>query len=131
VISIDEVIGIHAILIENFGGTTGLRNRELLESALARPVQTFDGKELYPSPEDKAAALTESIIINHPFLDGNKRVGYVLMRITLREFNLDIDASEDEKYTLIIEVSKGTLNFEQLRDWIKSRLTKIRPVKPF
>lgn len=121
----------HAILIMNFGGTTGLRNRELLESALARPLQTFDGKELYPNPEDKAAALAESIIINHPFLDGNKRVGYVLLRITLREFNLDIDASENEKYALIIEASKGTLNFEQIRDWIKSRLTKLRLVKSF
>ena len=106
-ITVEESIRIHQILIENFGGASGLRNRELLESALTRPYQTFDGQELYPNPEDKAAALVESLVINRPFLDGNKRIGYVLMRIMLLEDNLDLVATKDEKYELIIEISKG------------------------
>ena len=126
-ITVDYVLRIQQILIEQFGGSSGLRSRELLESALARPYQTFDGHDLYPDPEDKAAALVESLVINHPFLDGNKRLGYVLMRIILLDQNLDIRASTEEKYELIIDISKGSLKFEQIRDWIKLRLIKNVP----
>ena len=82
-IDIHDVELIHQILIEKFGGGKGIRDRKLLESALARPFQTFDKKDLYVTPIEKAAALLESILINHPFIDGNKRTGYVLMRLLL------------------------------------------------
>ena len=82
-IDIYDVKLIHQILIEKFGGSHGIRDRKLLESALARPFQTFDTKDLYLTPIEKAAALLESILINHPFIDGNKRIGYVLMRLFL------------------------------------------------
>jgi len=124
VITVEEAVRIQQILIEQFGGTSGLRNLELLESALARPYQTFDGQELYLNPEDKAAALLESLVMNHPFLDGNKRIGYVLMRMILLENDLDIDASQDEKYQVIVDVSIGSMKFEQIKNWIKSRLIK-------
>lgn len=75
-ISVSEAILIQDILIEKFGGTRGIRDRGLLESALARPFQTFDNKDLYPTIVKKAAALIESILRNHPFVDGNKRIGY-------------------------------------------------------
>ncbi len=78
-ISFHEVENIHRLLISEFGGSHGIRDKELLDSALARPFQTFDGKELYSTPIDKAASLIESILINHPFVDGNKRTDYVLM----------------------------------------------------
>ena len=76
-IDINEVEKIHDILLENFGGAKGIRDKGALESAINRPYQTFDGQELYPSPIDKAAAIFESIISNHPFIDGNKRTAYV------------------------------------------------------
>lgn len=76
-----EVLEIHAILIEEFGGANGIRDKALLDSALNRPFQTFDGTELYPTPMDKAAAILESVVKNHPFSDGNKRMGYVLARL--------------------------------------------------
>ena len=69
-ISIDEAIRIQSVLIDKFGGTVGLRDKNLLESALTRPYQTFDNKDLYPTPSEKAAAIIESLLINHPFLDG-------------------------------------------------------------
>jgi death-on-curing protein len=74
-ISVSEAIYIHDILIERFGGSTGIRDVGLLESALARPFQTFNGVDLYPESIEKAAALIESILNNHPFVDGNKRIG--------------------------------------------------------
>ncbi|MEP1096365.1 MAG: type II toxin-antitoxin system death-on-curing family toxin, partial [Cyclobacteriaceae bacterium] len=76
-ISEREALEIHSILIERFGGSEGIRDKALLLSALNRPFQTFDGNELYPTVIDKAAAILESIIKNHPFIDGNKRTGYV------------------------------------------------------
>lgn len=126
-ITVDDAIRIQQILIGQFGGSSGLRSRELLESAMARPYQTFDGQELYPNPEDKAAALVESMVINHPFLDGNKRIGYVMMRMILLDNAFDVTATTEEKYELIIEISKGLMKFEQIRDWIKLRLTKNVP----
>jgi death-on-curing protein len=81
-ILINEVEQLHRILIDRFGGMLGIRDRAALESALARPFQTFDNAELYQTIIDKAAALIESILINHPFIDGNKRTGYILLRLS-------------------------------------------------
>jgi death on curing protein len=85
------------MLIEGFGGSKGIRDKSLLESALYRPFATFDKIELYPTAIEKTAAIIESILINHPFIDGNKRTGYVLMRLILLNENFEIEATEVEK----------------------------------
>jgi len=121
-ITVEEAIRIHGILIDRFGGINGLRDRNLLESALSRPFQTFDKKDLYSSPVDKAAALIESIVINHPFLDGNKRFGYIAMRLILLESGLDIDAPEEDKYLFVIGIAKGELKFNEICNWIKKNV---------
>ena len=121
-IDIEEVLVIHEILIEEFGGTKGVRDRNLLESSLYRPFSTFDGQDLYKNPVDKAAALLESIVVNHPFLDGNKRTGYTLMRLTLLQFDLDIESTEDNKFELVIGVAEGRIKFDQIKKWIKRNL---------
>ncbi|WP_436515420.1 type II toxin-antitoxin system death-on-curing family toxin [Ekhidna sp. To15] len=118
-ISEKEVLEIHAILIEQFGGSNGVRDKELLDSALNRPYQTFDGNELYPTPIDKAAAILESIVKNHPFTDGNKRTGYVLARLLLMNEHLDIAANQEQKYQLVISISKGELTFDQIKEWLE------------
>jgi len=102
-ISLSQVDQIHKILIDQFGGSHGIRDYGTLSSALSRPYSTFDGKELYSTPIQKAAAFIESILINHPFVDGNKRTGYVLMRLILIEHGLDISATQDEKYQFVIQ----------------------------
>ena len=71
-IDINDANHIHEVLIEKFGGSKGIRDISLLQSAISRPFQSFDQKDLYSSPVEKAAALIESLLINHPFLDGNK-----------------------------------------------------------
>jgi death-on-curing protein len=121
-IDIKDVLNIHNILIDKFGGSKGIRDIGLLESAINRPFATFDNKDLYPTPTEKAAAILESILINHPFLDGNKRTAYVLMRLILLENGLDISSDQDEKYLMIIDASIGKLRFENIRDWIQCRL---------
>jgi death-on-curing protein len=93
-ITLQEVEVIHEILIEKFGDSSGIRDREILESAINRPYHTFDQNDLYPLPVDKAAAIFESLISNHPFVDGNKRTAYVVMRLLLLESNLDIYATQ-------------------------------------
>jgi death-on-curing protein len=121
-IQLEAVEKIHDILIEKFGGAKGIRDRAILESAIARPFQTFDGKDLYPDPVDKAAALFESVISNHPFIDGNKRTAYVLMRLLLKENNLDIHIDQQEKYLFVIKAAKGELSFDQIKNWITANL---------
>ena len=115
-ISEKVAIEIHSILIDRFGGSKGIRDKDLLNSALNRPYQTFAGKELYQLVIDKAAAILESIVKNHPFSDGNKRTGYVLARLIIMDGGLDIYASQDQKYQLVILVSKGEVNFEYIKD---------------
>src|SRR6185436_4153138 len=121
-ISLAEVEKIHDILIEKFGGLKGIRDHGILDSAINRPYQTFDGQDLYPDPVDKAAAIFESIISNHPFVDGNKRTAYVLMRLLLLEHELDLAAVEEAKYDFVITAAKGELRFEQIKSWIKTNL---------
>lgn len=123
-ISIKEVEIIHNILIDRFGGSKGIRDMGLLESALARPFATFDSNDLYPNPVEKASAILESIVINHPFVDGNKRTAYTLMRLILLENELDIIASQESKYHLVISASTGKFRFEDIKNWIQSNLKK-------
>ena len=123
-ISIKEVEEIHKTLIETFGGSHGVRDLAALDSALARPFQTFDNKELHPTTVDKAASLIESILINHPFIDGNKRTGYVLMRILLINDGIDIKASQQEKYDFVIDIASGKSKLEEIIDWLNIHVIK-------
>ena len=118
-INLDLVLEIHEILIKEFGGDTGIKDMNLLKSALSRPFQTFDGNELYPTLEEKASALLESIIINHPFVDGNKRTGYFLARFYLLQNNMDIIADQVDKYNFIIDIASGKIKYDEILIWVK------------
>ncbi len=123
-ISVKEVENIHAILIDKFGGSHGIRDLGSLESALARPFQRFENEELYPSPILKAAALLESILINHPFIDGNKRTAYTIVRLFLLSNDFDINASQEEKYNFIISTASGKKDFDSIAQWLTSHTIK-------
>ncbi len=123
-IDLKTVESIHNILIDRFGGGKGIRDYGALEASLARPYATFDQKDLYPTTIDKAAAIFESIIINHPFVDGNKRTAYVLMKLILMADNLDIIASQNEKYDFVMAASKGDSRFDQIKEWLTLHVSK-------
>ena len=118
-IPLKEVEHIHKLLINTFGGSHGVRDLSALLSALARPFQTFDNKELYPTSIDKAASLLESIGSNHPFIDGNKRTAYVLARLFLLQNRMDIKASQQDKYEFLMSIASGKMRFEEIVSWIE------------
>ncbi|HEY9341157.1 MAG TPA: type II toxin-antitoxin system death-on-curing family toxin [Hanamia sp.] len=118
-ITVKQSLEIHEILIEKYGGSTGVRDLDGLESALARPFQTFGGEDLYPDFFAKAAAIAESIIINHPFIDGNKRTGYVLMESILRYGSIKIIADDESLYNFMISISTGEKRFDDIVAWLK------------
>ena len=126
-ISFEEAIQIHRLLIQKFGGSAGLRDPEALKSALARPFQTFGDQDLYPATEDKAAALLESTISNHPFIDGNKRLGFVLMKLFLLEAGMRINASHDEVYNFIVQIATGGQDISGITKWIKNHVDQNDP----
>jgi death-on-curing protein len=123
-IELRDVLNVHSILIDRYGGSRGVRDQGSLESAIHRPFASFDSQELYPTPAEKAAAILESILINHPFIDGNKRTAYVMMRLILLNNGFDILAEQDEKYQMVISASQGDLRFEEIKNWIQTRLIK-------
>ena len=123
-IELRDVLNIHKILIDKFGGSKGVRDQGSLESAINRPFASFDNQDLYPTPSDKAAAILESILINHPFVDGNKRIAYVLMRLILLDNGLDLVANQEDKYKMVISASTGDIRFDDIKKWIVTRLKK-------
>jgi len=123
----ETVLRIHQRSIESYGGGDGLRDQSLLLAAIARPFQTFDQQELYPTPIEKASAVFESLIINHPFIDGNKRTAYLMLRYVLSINGFDVLAFEDEKYEMTIAASSGQIRFDEIKLWIEAHLVSINP----
>ena len=120
-ISEADILLLHEFSILDYGGAKEVRDRNMLLSAISRPFQTFDGKELYPGPFEKAAALGESLIINHPFVDGNKRTAFLAMLALLKEYGKEISVEENEFYDFIISMSVGEKRFEDITAWLKSK----------
>jgi death-on-curing protein len=120
-ISEADILLLHEFSILDYGGTKEIRDHNLLLSAINRPFQTFDGKELYPGPFEKAAALGESLIINHPFVDGNKRTAFLAMIALLKEYGKELSVKENEIYNFIIKMSTGEKRFEEILAWLKSK----------
>lgn len=115
----------HTMMIRRFGGSHGIRDVGLLDAALNRPYATFGGEDLFPAPIDKASAIMHGIITGHPFIDGNKRTGYVLGRIMLQRNGSDIDADEDERYAFVIAIATGKMDVDAIKEWLGQHL------KPF
>ena len=115
-----EVLGLHRRLIDQSGGTAGIRDLGLLEASLAQPRKTFGGIDLYPELLEKAAALGFSLIQNHPFVDGNKRIGHAAMEITLVLNGVELVASVDSAEAAVLAVAMGELNRESFTNWVKA-----------
>ena len=114
----EQVISIHSSLIEATGGTDGVRDIGLLESALETPFQTFDGKDLYPALIQKAARLGHSLVSNHPFVDGNKRIGIHTMLVFLAVNGVEIECTQKELIDIGLSLADGTMDAEKLLIWL-------------
>ena len=124
-IILNDVLELHEKSIIDFGGSQGIRDIGLLESALARPFQTFGGEDLYPTIFEKTAALGQSLIVNHPFIDGNKRTGMLCMTAFLMFKQYKFIASSLDFYNFIIQISTGSISFEEMVDWLKTNTTPL------
>lgn len=113
-VSKSMVLSIHARQIERFGGTPGVRDEGLLESALAQPQATFGGKFLHPTISEQAAAYLYHIAMNHPFIDGNKRTAFAVMDTFLRLNGCALNLTDDRAYDLVMRVARGTITKEKL-----------------
>lgn len=111
-IPLDDVLQIHAVLIERFGGSPGLRNLGILQSSLEQPHSKFFGHERYPIVIAKSAAYLYYVCENHPFVDGNKRVAFALCSVYVNMHGLKLNMTVDEAETLTIAVASGSLSAE-------------------
>ena len=118
-LTVSEVIELYRQVMETSGGTVGILSIEGLESAVAQPRATFDGKELYPTLIKKAAALGFSLVMNHSFVDGNKRIGHDAMETFLVINGYELDASVDEQESIILQLASGKLKRDAFTNWIK------------
>ncbi|MFB2923639.1 MULTISPECIES: type II toxin-antitoxin system death-on-curing family toxin [Aerosakkonema] len=121
-LTIQEVIELHRRIIEQSGGATGISNFGGLESALAQPRMTFGGEDLYPTIVEKAAAMGFSLIKNHPFVDGNKRIGHAAIEVFLVLNGFEIQATVDEQEQVILRVASGELGRDDFTDWLRGHI---------
>lgn len=120
-LSVEQVLLLHEKQLRAFGGSRGLRDRGGLESAVVRPQMTFGGEDLYPDLSAKAAALWHSLIANHPFVDGNKRVGAMAAELFLAVNRVRLIASDQEVVSTTLAVARGEISAEALAVWIHQR----------
>ena len=120
-----QVLRLHEDIVAVSGGSAGLRDEGVLDSALAQPFASFGGQDLYPTLIDKAAALGFSLINNHPFIDGNKRIGHAVMVIFLRLNGLDMEAPMDEQERLILSVAAGETDRDGFNAWLREHVVSL------
>ena len=115
----EKVLLLHQLVIEETGGAADVRDLDLLDSALASAFQTFDGKELYPTKEEKAARIGYSLISNHAFVDGNKRIGMYILLTFLETNGIRLHPSVDEVARVGFAVARGEMDYDGLLAWIR------------
>jgi len=121
-LTIDQLIMFHKKITNASGGSHGIKDLGLIESALNRCNATFDGDDLYPTVIEKISVTTVSLVKNHGFVDGNKRVGVSVMLILLSLNGIDIKYTQDELIELGLGLASGKLNEENILGWIKERI---------
>lgn len=121
-ISAEDILLIHSRVIEGSGGLDGLRDSAGLEAAIAAPMQTFDGQELYPSDIEKIARLGFGLASNHAFVDGNKRISAMMTQLLLKWNGHDLTLRTGELADMFIAIADGTANGKDLLDWVYAHL---------
>ena len=120
-LSLEQIMALHKAQIDQYGGSHGLREKGGLEPALARPQMTFGGEDLYPGVADKAATLWHSLVMNHPFIDGNKRIGAMAAELFLGLNGVDLTSADEELVETTLANARGEMSAEALAIWIRQR----------
>jgi len=121
-LSLAQIQYLHELQTGAFGGADGLRDRSGLESAVARPAATFGGEDLYPDAAAKAAALMHSLVLNHPFVDGNKRVGAHAAIVFLEANGWECLATSEDLVDVTLGVASGEIEADALTIWFRQRI---------
>jgi death-on-curing protein len=124
-LTLGEVLELHRLVLLRGGGSVGVRDLGALESAVAQPSMMFGGFDLYPGVAEKAGALCLSLVQNHPFVDGNKRVGHAAMETFLVLNGWEIRASVDEQEQVMLAVASGNLSREGLTKWLREHIIEV------
>ena len=113
-----QILKMHSLLIQETGGSDGIRDEGLLDSALNLPFQSFDGEDIYKTIQAKAARLGFSLINNHPFADGNKRIGILAMLVFLEMNGIEIICTDEELVELGLGIADSSVSYKDLLNWI-------------
>lgn len=124
-LSVAEVIQIHAAVVADTGGAKRIRDLGALESAVAQPRMAMGGVDLYPSLGEKANAICYSLVLNHPFEDGNKRVGHAAMEVFLELNGMTFSADVDKAERMILDLAAGLVKRDQLLTWIENHASPV------
>jgi len=124
-LTLREAIALYHRIMDQSGGTRGIRDLGAVESALAQPQMTYGGFELYPTSAEKAAALGFSLIMNHPFIDGNKRTGHAAMEVFLVLNGYEIEASVEEQERVILQVASGEIGRDAFTRWLQAHIRNL------
>ena len=116
----EKVLLLHQLIAQETGGSIGVRDEGLLESALETAFSTFGGQELYPSKEEKGARIGHSLIANHAFVDGNKRIGVYVMLTFLEVNGIRLDCTNEDIVHVGLSVAGGNMDYEALLDWVRN-----------
>lgn len=127
-LTVGEVLDLARRVIQQSGGALGVRDLGILESAVAQPRMTFGGQDLYPDLIAKAAALGFSLICDHPFVDGNKRIGHAATETLLLLNGHEIEATVDEQEQLILRLASGEISREALTTWLRAHVVAYRSI---
>lgn len=121
----NQILLLHKNLIQKFGGVAGIRDKNLFDSAVETPFQTFGGQDLYPTLIEKAARLCYGLVKNHPFFDGNKRIGAHSMEIFLKLNNFNLNCTDEELIKMILGVADNSVTYEKFLNLLKNYTEKI------
>lgn len=125
-LTLEQVLLIHEDQVVRYGGSSGLRDLPLLESAVFRPQSSFGGDDLYPTMFDKAAALIHSLILNHPFVDGNKRTGTASMLVFLELNGYSLQVRQQSLVEAAIKVESKAWDLKDIATWLRKHTKRVK-----
>ena len=125
-LTLEQIVELHDLLVRETGGSHGVRDMGAVESAVAQPQMGFGGEDLYPTLVEKAAALGFSLINNHAFVDGNKRIGLSATVALLRANGSDLKATHDDLEAVVLAVASGEMARDEWTNWLRAHLVELR-----